>query len=135
MRTPLSNITREHLDPVWSRLDISTEKIAAALGVTRQALSGKAHSLGLPKRTKNRAPQTKGDDALFSRMWLAGVSSPEMAAFFGYSHPSSVTTRRQNMGLPRRNRSRGGKTPWAETISIDQFWEMEVARKMQEKPL
>lgn len=127
---PLSGITRSDLEPLWSRLDIPTRVIAERLGVTRQGLSCKAQALGLPSRGRNRMKFS--DDDLFRRMWNAGVCSTEMAAHFGYSHRSAVGTRRRALGLPRRVRGRDVGTPsgWIGTISIAEFWEMELGRKM-----
>ena len=130
MTRPLANITREDLAPVWARLDIPTELVARKLGVTRQGLSYKARSLGLPSRAKNRRKRV--DDETFTRMWMAGVSSTEMAEHFGYSHPSAIGTRRKLLGLPPRTRGIGGHNHggWIETISLDAFREMEMARQM-----
>lgn len=130
----LANITRETLEPIWMRYEIPTARIASTLGVTRQGLSYKAKSLGLPPRTGNQRPNQKIDDDTFRRMWLAGVNSVEMAQHFGYAHKSAVGHRRVLLGLPPRTRSRGGKNSggWTETITLAQFAEMELARKMKE---
>lgn len=132
LNAPLRSITRETLEPLWSRLDIPTERIAAALGVTRQGLSWKAKTLGLPPRTLNRAPQKKLDDELFARMWMAGVSSTDMARHFGYAGRGALSKRRVLLGLPGRTRKRGCRKHggWAETISLTQFLEMEMAEKL-----
>ncbi len=131
MKRPLANISREALEPVWMRHDIPTEVIAARLGVTRQALSLKARSLGLPSRERNR--RKNSDDETFRRMWLAGVSSIEMAAYFGYSCGAAVSRRRKMLGLPPRTRSKGGdnRGGWNETITIAQFREQELAERMK----
>ncbi len=131
MTSPLANITREALEQVWMRHDIPTEVIAARLGVTRQALSLKARSLGLPSRERNR--RKNSDDETFRRMWLAGVSSTEMAAYFGYSCGAAVSRRRKILGLPPRTRSKGGdnRGGWNETITIAQFREQELAERMK----
>jgi hypothetical protein len=138
MRTdprPLKSLNREDLEPLWSRRDIPLERIASALGVSRQSVSSKAKSLGLPSRQGNRKPAARLDDTVFERMWLAGVNSREMAAYFGYADASSVSHRRINMGLPPRNRGAGGVTSvrygWAETISLAQFRELQFANACQ----
>lgn len=128
---PLKNITRETLEPLWSRHDIPTARMAKALGVSRQALSSKARTLGLPSRAKVRkcfvGPET------FKRMWTAGVCSTEMAEHFGYTHRSAIGTRRRKMGLPARTRSKGGSNHggWEQTISLQQFFQAEMAEAMQ----
>jgi len=131
---PLKHLTADDLRPLWSRLDIPTEKVAAALGVTRAGLSYKARALGLPPRTGNKECMKLLDDATFTRMWMAGVSSTDMAAAGGYSHRSAIGHRRVLLGLPARTRGRGGKNHggWHQTISIAQFYEMEMARLMKE---
>lgn len=130
MRNALKNITRQDLEPLWAARKVPLDRIASALGVSRQGLAYKAESLGLPRRGKNYEPQRNGNDDLFSRMWLAGVSVCEMAKFFGYAHAGSVTVRRRNLGLP--GRTRGGPGGWRETISLAEFQEIEMGRRMQE---
>ena len=132
---PLANITREMLEPVWSRKDITVEKIAKTLGVSRQAVSYKAKTLGLPSRYGNQKPKQKVDDDTFTRMWLAGVNTREMAEHFGYAHPSAIGHRRILLDLPPRVRSTGGKNHagWVQTISLAQFAEMEMALKLNGK--
>lgn len=127
---PLKNITREDLEPLWSRLDIPTEKVAEALGVTRQGLSHKARALGLPSRVRNRRKLC--DDATFERMWLAGVSIQEIADHFGYMQRQGVTTRRRHLGLPPRTRIKGTKQTggWRETISMTRYVEIELSKMM-----
>jgi len=138
MRTeprPLKKLTREHLEPLWSRRDIPIARIASALGVTPQAVSVKAKLLGLPSRRGNKEPMKRTDDAEFRSMWLAGVNSTEMAKLFGYADAASVVHRRINLGLPGRHRGAGGGTNvrygWSETISLAQFREMQFARAVQ----
>ncbi|WP_457647641.1 hypothetical protein [Profundibacter sp.] len=131
MKRPLKNITSEVLEPVWMRHDIPTEVIAARLGVTRQAISSKAHRLGLPSRAKNRRKLV--DDETFARMWFAGVSASEMADAFGYCGKAAITTRRRLLGLPARRRERGSgnRGGWPKTITITQFYEQELAERMK----
>jgi hypothetical protein len=90
-------------------------------------------SLGLPSRAGNKRLAQKVDNETFTRMWLAGVNTREMAEHFGYAHPSAISHRRELLGLPPRERSNGGKNNggWVQTISLAQFAEMELARKMQ----
>lgn len=135
-KRPLANITREDLEPLWSRLDIPTKRIAEALGVTRSGLSHKAiRSFGLPPRTGNRIPLKRGDDDLFRRMWEAGVAVEDIRKHFGYSMSGAVTTRRRALGLPPRVRSSNGESSsgWKGTIPIEAFFEQEIGRVMLEK--
>ncbi len=132
---PLKNLTADDLRPLWSRLDIPTERIAKALGVTRAGLSYKARALGLPPRTGNQECNKLLSDEAFKRMWAAGVSSTDMAKVGGYSHRSAIGHRRVLLGLPARTRGKGGKNHggWKETITLSQFQEMELARLMSQK--
>lgn len=118
--TPLSKITREDLAPIWARKDIPLSKMAEVLGVTPQALSYKARSLGLPPRSKIMS------DARFRALWLAGVRTAEIAAEAGYCGCEPVIKRRCRMGLPSRGRGR------SHLISIEEYREAELSRLMQD---
>lgn len=134
LNAPLRHITREALEPVWSRLDIPTERIAETLGVTRQGLSLKAKALGLPSRAGNQTGTMKVSNDLFRLMWLAGVNTTEIAEACGYACRSGVSHRADILGLPRRTRSAGGKGAvggWNETISLAEFHEIEIAERMR----
>lgn len=115
LKRPLHKLTREDLEPIWNRREIPLDRIAAALGVTRQGLTYKAKSLGLQPRSKNYEPQKKGlSDEKFIQLLEDGVLLKDIAAAYGYERPSNLTTRRRNMGLPPRTRSRGkgGHAGW-----------------------
>ena len=131
----LAHLTRAQLEPLWCRKDIPVARLATALGVSRQALHQRAGKLGLPRRGAAKVTQRKGDDETFARMWLAGVHVDEMARHFGYATCKCITQRRRMMGLPPRTRSRGGNKTggWRETISLRDFAEMEMGRRMAEE--
>ena len=130
-RGDLANITKETLAPIWGRHDIPIRVMADALGVSRQAVSQRARALGLPSREKVRIKLSRDDE--FRRLWLAGVSTKDIAAHFGYRSHSCITVRRRGLGLPPRTRSKGGgRCGWAETITLTEFREVELARKMKE---
>ncbi len=127
---PLRNITREDLAPIWSRLDIRTEDMARALGVSRAGLSYHAlKKLGLPSRGANRKCMAR-DIEIFTAMWEDGVSTAEIAAHFGMSGPACVTVRRKRLGLPPRrkgaNLALAGVSPcrggYAPTLPISEFF-------------
>lgn len=121
----LRNIGREALGPVWAREDIPTEKMAAALGVSRQAISQRAKSLGLPSRASVRGK--KGDDALFVTLWEAGVRPADIMRYLGYSCRQCVTQRRRMLGLPPR-RGTGLRM-----ISIEQFLNDRAQERLRER--
>jgi len=127
---PLANITRELLEPIWSRRDIAIKDIAARLGVTRQAICSKAKTFGLPSRAGNQIKY--GSDDIFRRLWLAGVSTNEIAAALGYSHKSAVGVRSKAMGLPARTRmsSDGGPGGWPRALTMAQYQEQLLAERM-----
>ena len=122
-KRPLANLTRETLAPIWARHDVPTERMAEALGVTRQALSWKAISLGLPRRSQNRRKNCS--DAAFLHAWNAGLRTRDMAVHFGYAHTAAVRRRAEMMGLKMRRRG------WSGQITIDQYLEMQLAEAMQ----
>lgn len=130
----LDRITRDDLAPLWNRREVPLDRIAAALGVSRQGLSWKAKALGLAPRGQNQEPNKRGSDDLFRRMWMAGVNVREMAEHFGYARKECISVRRRMMGLPAR--SRGGKvgsrSGWAETVPLSAFLKDELIRRMHE---
>lgn len=128
---PLRRIKRADLEPLWSRLDIPTDVIAAHLGVTRSGLSYKAHRLGLPSRYRNRLK--KCDDALLREMWLAGVSLKDITRHFGYAKHQCVTQRVRQLGLPPRERraGNGGFAGWPTTITLTEFFEPKLEEAMR----
>lgn len=126
----LSKIDAATFAAAWARVDIPLDRMAAALGCSRQALSFRAKRDGLPSRVKNREPQKLLSDEVFRRMWTAGVSSFEMAKAGGYSHPSAIGCRRILLGLPKRTRDGGSWGGWHPPITLDEFREMELGRLM-----
>lgn len=117
---------------LWACTRISTDEMAAALGVTRQAVSWRARTMGLPSRAANR--RRKADPALLAEMWLAGVSSAEIARHFGMAHHACATTAARLAGLPARIRSSGGtggRGGWPRTITLDDFWQLRAADRMR----
>lgn len=134
MTRPLAKITPEAFAPVWLRHEIPSSRIAETLGVSRQAVSYLAKKFGLPPRTGNQKSKQKVDNETFRRMWMAGVSSVDMARHFGYAGSGSIVARRRLLKLPPRTRRAGNcaRGGWYETISLTEFAEMELARRMKE---
>lgn len=96
---------------IWNNHSISTQTIADYLGVTRSAVSWRAHHAGLPSRGKLRKRVVK-DQELFKFLWTAGVSSADIARHFGLKSHSCVSPLRRVFGLPGRARGPGGKGGW-----------------------
>jgi len=116
----------------WNNHSIPVKRIAAALGVTHQAVSDRAHRMGLPTRAHVR--MLKHDPALLREMWLAGVSVREIAAHFGMSHPSCASTAVRKAKLPKRERGPSGRLNggWIANLPIEKFWEQRLGLRMQE---
>lgn len=115
---------------MWRCERIGTEEIARFLGVTRQAVSLRAHNMGLPSRKHVRAKRWR--EAELRELWLAGVSTREIAAHFGLGAPSCVSRAVTLMGLPRRVRGKGGKTHagWVGTMSMEEYQQVRLGRAM-----
>jgi len=134
----LQAVTREMLEPLWSRREIPTRRIAERLGVSRQAVSARARALGLPSRAGNQGPNKTAPDARFREMWLAGLCGADMARALGYSRPSCVSRRAAMMGLPPRQRVPGasevdgsGVQGWGGLIRLPVFAEAKLSERMR----
>lgn len=116
---------------LWNNHSVPVQRIAAAMGITRQGVSWRARSLGLPSRAKVRA--RKADPDLLRDMWLAGVASAEIARHFGMASGDSAATAARMLGLPRRKRGPSGRMNggWLPTITVAEFFEMKLAERMR----
>lgn len=128
----LSAMPPEAFAAAWACHSISTARIAERLGVSPAALHWRARSLGLPRRPTGPQRAKKCSDDLFRRMWMAGVSTPEIARECGYSRYPAASHRARLLGLPRRVRrsGSGGPAGWPPTITMAQFRELEFRRMM-----
>ena len=115
---------------LWSDLSMPLDEAARQLGVSRPGLTYIARQLGLPSRAGNYAPQKKGCDEEFVRMWRAGVSLQDLADHFGYASHRGVCHRRKALGLPTRTRATGKGRRWEETISLTEWREQQLAGKL-----
>ncbi len=117
---------------LWNDHSIPTQRIAEAMGVTRQTVSWHAHQMGLPSRAGLR--HRKADPALLREMWLAGVSAREIAEHFGMAHHACVVTAAKNLGLPGRVRGPAGyrNGGWVANLPIAEFWQAKLAARMEE---
>jgi len=114
----------------WACHEITTQELADWLGVTRNAVSWRARQAGLPSRKHVR--RRKADDATLRDMWMAGVSSADIARHFGYAGRSCVSRRARMLGLPSRVRRRGtgGVNGWDGTIPMWQYLEARIGERM-----
>jgi hypothetical protein len=123
-------INEEVFKLLWADLNIKTERIAQAMGVTRQAVQWRAKHMGLPSREKNRA--MKHDPKLLAEMWDAGVSSAAIAAHFGMADHTSASQAARKMGLRPRVRGPSGyrNGGWLPTITVEEFTQIRLAKAM-----
>jgi hypothetical protein len=118
---------------LWNDPKVPTQRIADAMGMTRQAVSWRARQMGLESRALVRRRVIEPD--LLRDMWLAGVRSADIAAYFGAAHHSCVCTAARKLGLPRRQK--GGKSGfrnggWQKNITIAEWHELQAVRRMAE---
>lgn len=85
----LKAITRDVLEPLWMRKDISLSAVAARLGVTHQGLHHHGRTLGLPPRGHGKDMLKALSDAEFRALWDAGVSCADIMRVAGYDAPWS----------------------------------------------
>ena len=117
----------------WNNHKIPTARIADALGVSRAAVSRRAHNMGLPTREKVR--RKKHDPALLAEMWMAGVSAKEIAEYFGMAHHACASTAARKQGLPKRERGSAGyrNGGWKGNLPIGLFWQEKMAARWAEE--
>jgi len=102
--------------------DLTCDQIAARLNRSARGLSQTAKALGLPPRRKG--PKLKYDEALFIRLYRAGVSMAEIGCHFGM-HRSSFPHVVRKLGLPPRGKS------WIAQVTLAQFFEAEMRVRME----
>ena len=128
--------TRREVDPdtlarLWNCHRISTDEIAQWLGVSRQAVGDRARRMGLPSGAKVRKRLVRDEE--LRELWLAGVSTTDIAKLFGLASRSCVSRAVLLAGLPRRKRGKGGKTHggWIGTISLEEYRQIKLAERMK----
>ncbi len=126
-RGKLAGIRREDLEPVWNRHDIPLSKVAARLGVSKNAISKLARRFGLPKRES--VCRSLIDDDQMARMWICGVPARDIARHFGLTTPCAIYMRRKKLGL----QPRGGRLPEHKITPLHVFLEREMLERMGER--
>lgn len=115
---------------LWNCHRITTDEIAQWMGVTRQAVGYRARRMELPSRAKVRKQLVRYGE--LRELWLAGVSTTDIAKLFGLASRSCVSRAVLLAGLPRRKRGKGGKTHggWLGTISLYDYRQTKLAERM-----
>lgn len=116
---------------LWANPKVTIQRIADAMGITRQAVGQRAKALGLPSRGHLR--QIKHEPALLAEMWAAGVSTEEIAAHFGMAHRACASKAARNANLPKRARGASGKRNggWVAGMTLAEFLEAKAAEKFK----
>jgi hypothetical protein len=120
------------MTPTWTddRIDllkkkwadnVKTSQIAIDLGLTRNAIIGKAHRLNLKSRSNlphviiKFKPWPPEIEAEFIKLWNDNVPVIEMAEHFKMTGPA-ISKKRFRMGLSPRTSSNGGTARWRDHI-------------------
>lgn len=124
-RDRLRTVGRAMLEPLWLRRSTPTQRIAAALGVSRAALRGRARELGLPCRSTLRSAHRS--NVLFVEMWQAGVVARDIMRALDIDTPEAFQRRRRRLGLPDRRTAGAAE----QKITLQAFRELQLGRAMQ----
>lgn len=118
--TEKRTLTPAQFEVLWNDHNIPTKAIAAYLGVTRSAVSWRAHNAGLLSREKFRKTKVKKKDhGLFRHLWERGVSTAEIATHFGLKSPGCVSVLAGHLNLIRRVKGgTGGSGGWPKNTPI-----------------
>ena len=108
---------------MWADPKVTVVDMAAALGISPQAVSRRAMHRGLSNRGRLAAISIKDDEA-FKAMWEAGKTLAEIAEHFGCCRHSATATRKR-LGL--KPRPRGPRTKICDE-TLRRLWEAGVAR-------
>lgn len=115
-------MSRAELARLWADRRISREEIGRRLGITAQAVSWRARTLGLPPRPEGSAPRFDHHDPLFFEMWHANVRPAEMGRHFGVGL-SAILANARRLGLSRECHRHN-------SIDLAAFREMQLSRAL-----
>jgi hypothetical protein len=105
-------VSDDAIRAVWGDESLRREEMEARLGLAQSCIWQRAKALGLPPRKRCRKGYAPFDRALFRRMWLAGVSAPEIGREIG-RHRTVVNDIATAMGFPSRPHGTA-RTPMAD---------------------
>lgn len=110
---------------MWMDLTIPREEIGALIGITPQSVMRRAKRRGLPSRRDLARETCRSFDVdEFRDMWITGVRTKDILAYFGCSNPTT-TEAAKRFGLPPR-----GKSWQYRGISIEEYREIQLGRAM-----
>lgn len=99
-------INEQAFAALWNNYAVPIERIAGAMGLSHSGVRWHARRIGLPLRPRGNRP--KYDPSLLAKLWMAGVSSAEIANHFGLKNRSCVGAAAHKLGLPKREK--GGRS-------------------------
>lgn len=113
---------------MWMDLAITREEIGALIGITPQCVMKRAKRRGLPSRRALAHETCRVFDVdEFRDMWVTGVRTKDILAYFGCSNPTT-TEAAKRFGLPPRGRS------WQyRGVSIEEYREIKLGRAMAQE--
>jgi GcrA cell cycle regulator len=121
----------ELLTKLWSD-GLSASQIAAELGgITRNAVIGKVHRLGLPGHLTLTGPTelwTVQRTELLTKLWSDGLSASRIAAELGGITRNTVIGKVHRLGLPKRAKK---AKPWVVAGVHERTWHRRQAKARQ----
>lgn len=118
---------------LWSRSDLTAERIGVLMGVAPATVLRRAKALNLP--SKSAGHRVDVDDEALREMWGLGVRSGDIGAALGVSQ-AYVSRRVKKLGLPHRRpgaRSRMTLSAYRETLLAKAMAETAVREQAQFK--
>jgi AraC-like DNA-binding protein len=125
-------ISNKALADLWNNPDVTLRQIGEMLGVTVNAVRCRAKARGLPKRFDAKVHASaarkihKAQEPMFRAMYLAHVSTAEIARHFGISH-TNVARVAKRIGIPNR-----GVLHPSRSITVAQYRENLILAQMAE---
>lgn len=109
-RTSPVRFSRAAFEAMWFDDNLTTDQIAARIGVARTSVSVLGRRMGLPAR--KTGAKRKVDAVLFTALWNARVSTAEICKAMrlgGRNYPGVIA---QSLGLPKRPQGMRGTITW-----------------------
>lgn len=114
---------------LWACERITLTEIAAHYGVTRSAVTYAGRVRGLPARADRYATRRTVDPTTVRRLWKLDISAADIARACGCT-PKHINNLRRKLGLPPRERGRGGHAGWG-SVPAERAFETIVGERMR----